>query len=37
LDSQQAKYAMREMRINMFNSMRYKNFCEVGVAYINDL
>jgi hypothetical protein len=28
---------MREMRINIFNSMRYKTFGGVGVAYINDL
>ncbi|MCF8342886.1 MAG: hypothetical protein K9I82_18060 [Chitinophagaceae bacterium] len=32
-----AKYAMREMRICIYNSMRYKTFGGVGVAYIREL
>ena len=31
------EYAMREMSINMYNSMLYKNFWGAGVAYIREL
>ena len=31
------KYAMREMRINIYNSMCCENFWGAGVAYIREL